>query len=172
MKKQSIFILASLFFATSINGSFKNGSFHPLNSSIESEYPKAPCPSPMNNSTSTPSFSGSKENLCKTAESITTIPHVVSNSDRSPLDDLISIEIPAESMIESPIFRTTVKKINNFRYSVRINQSDRSPNWREDSCISPNNNAESIVLCLSKKELFEKTYLAAALRGKNNKQQK
>ena len=88
--------------------------------------------------------------------SVITNPH-----ELSPLD-LNNVSSTEEQ--SSP--NVMVKQLLAHRYRVSSRASDLSTDWRKDSLVDENGNAHDITICPSKNErLFEKSYLAAALRG-------
>lgn len=156
MKKQDILPIA-LFFCVI----FTQTSLPSLNSSIEHEFPVAPCPSLCNSFAFRPTSS-------ITESSIVTVPHEVFLQDVSPLDaqNLSALSI-LESEQNSPIKPTKIIQLNSQRWYISGKRSDISEDWRTDSTVPENGNAQNIELPPSKNELlFQKTYLAAALRGK------
>jgi len=156
MKKQGILPIA-LFFSII----FTQTSLPSLNSSIEHEFPGAPCPSLCNSFAFRPTSS-------ITESSIVTVPHEIAFQDVSPLDaqNLSALSI-LESEQNSPVKPTKITPLNSHRWYVSRKPSDISEDWRADSTVEENGNAQKIVLLPSKNErLFRKTYLAAALRGK------
>lgn len=163
MRKQKLLILASILTTFTTKGSFQL-----TNSSIEHEYPKAPCPSPVGNH-----YSSQRSESCSTEahrnenrSTTKTVTHLLSS--HSPLSTTSLFE---GSISENPLL-SNASLSNTPSYRRFVSAATCSNNWREESKIAANNNAKSIKLPLSKNEtIYQATYLAAALRGKNKKQQ-
>lgn len=156
MKNQTALAVVCLFAAISIQG-----SYNPINTSIEEEIPHAPCPSPENS----PLRSSTQVHRHQAGSTLTN-PHTVSPLDHHNL----SMSLAGMSHTENPCSSIT-KKINAHRWQVTSRPCDLSENWRSDSCVDANHHAQSIQLSLSENErAFQKTYLAAALRGMNARQ--
>lgn len=155
MKKQGIFGTAFIFSIILIQRSFPS-----LNSSIEHEYPQAPCPSLSS------SFACRPTSCSTESASIATIPHGVSWHNPSPLDaQNLSTNLSTLDEEYSPL-KVKITQISDHRWYISCKPSEVSENWREDSFVEENGNAQNVALLPSKNELaFQKSYLAAALRA-------